>query len=438
MITVSIDGKKATVPEGATVLDAARSVGVDVPTLCFHPEIRPYGACRLCTVEVAHQGRTRLQASCALSVEAGMEVATASERVVHGRRMIAELLMARVPDAPRIRDLAARLGARTGRLRPKNEKCVLCGLCVGVCSEVLGAHAIAFAGRGITRRVTTPFDGPAPACLACGACSYVCPTGAIDMERRTLERVKAEGSQRWCRYMRMRMVPYAVCPNAFECRRCEVDQRMEDTFGTHPAFVARPARRTDPVDVHGCAIKPERYYHAGHVWIEKIDGHARLGIDDFARRLVGEVLDVALPRSRGAAVRVGDILWQLELEGRKFTRMVAPLSGTIVSVNEDVLSDPTLLDKDPYDRGWICSVRPSAFESETAALRFRESAIPYFRVLQPDPVDEWVSGEVDRLHQTLAGRAGDVLTDGGLPRVGLPAVLTDAEWRAVTRAFFGM
>ncbi|MDI7269727.1 MAG: 2Fe-2S iron-sulfur cluster-binding protein, partial [Myxococcota bacterium] len=82
MITLSVDGKKANVRERATVLEAARSLGIDVPTLCFHPELHPYGACRLCTVEVAHQGRTRLQASCSLPAEAGMDVRTASERVL--------------------------------------------------------------------------------------------------------------------------------------------------------------------------------------------------------------------------------------------------------------------------------------------------------------------------------------------------------------------
>ncbi|MBI5479295.1 MAG: (2Fe-2S)-binding protein [Deltaproteobacteria bacterium] len=437
MPTLSIDGKRTTVPDGATVLEAARSAGREIPTLCYHPELRPYGACRLCTVEVTQEGRTRLQASCAMPAEEGMAVATASERVLAGRRVIVELLLSRSPDAPRLRELAARVGARHGRVRPKNEKCILCGLCVGVCAEILGARAIGFAGRGVTRRVTTPFDGPGQECLACGACASVCPTGAIAMERRTLERIKAEGSPRYCRYMRMRMVPYAICSNAFECYRCEVDQRMVDSFGTHPAFVARPARRLEPIEVHGYLVMPERHYHPAHVWVERIDGHVRLGVDDFAQRLLGGVVEVRPLKERGADVQAGEILWELLLAKGRTARLRAPLAGQLVRINDGVLRDPTLLGKAPFSRGWMCLVRPAQADAELAALRYRAAAVPYFRVLDADPVGDWLGEEVEKLQRLLAGRTGEVLTDGGVPRRNLPEVLSEDDWRQVTKTFFG-
>lgn len=177
MISLSIDGIKTTVKEGTTVLEAARSAGAEIPTLCYHPELKVNAACRLCTVEVTQGGRNRLTASCALPAEEGMEVQTASERVMAGRRIIIELLVARCPDVPALKEHAAKLGAKAGRMQSKNEDCILCGLCVGVCSQMLGQRVIGFSGRGVTRKVTTSFGGVTQECLACGACSYVSHRG---------------------------------------------------------------------------------------------------------------------------------------------------------------------------------------------------------------------------------------------------------------------
>jgi bidirectional [NiFe] hydrogenase diaphorase subunit len=422
MISLSIDGKKATVEEGTSVLEAARSVGSEIPTLCYHPELAVNAACRLCTVEVTHKGRTRLTASCALPAEEGMEVKTASERVLAGRRVIIELLVARVPNAPLLREIAAKLGARTDRMEPKNEDCILCGLCVGVCSQMMGVRAIAFSGRGIARQVTTPFGGEALDCLACGACAYVCPTGAMDMERKTLDRDKAKGTPRYCRYMRLGMVPYALCPSAYECFHCEVDQRVEETLGTHPAFVARPAKETAPVEASGFSVMPERYYTAGHAWVEKVGGFLRMGVDDFGQRLVGPVEDVELLKQQGEDVAADEPLWRLKA-GNKNVTMRSPVSGKVVLVNEDVSLDPALLRKAPYTRGWICMVRPAALEADLAALRFKDPARPFYLRQEPDPVVEWVNEEAQKLRGMLG------------PEV--PKDISEADWRKVTQTFFG-
>ena len=437
MISLSIDGKKANVKEGATVLEAARSVGVDIPTLCYNSELRPYGACRLCTVEVGKGDRTRLLASCALPAEDGMEVKTDSERVLRGRRMVIELLLARAPEAPVLRELAARFGAKDGRLAPKNEKCILCGQCVAVCAEVVGAAAIGFAGRGVTRKVTTPFDAPSLTCIACGACTYVCPTGAIDMERTTIERIKAANLPRFCRYSRMGMIPEALCPNGYECYRCDVDQRMEEVCGIHPIFIASPVRRARMAVVRGYNLQPGRYYHPQHLWVESLATNVRIGIDDFARQLVGPVLEVKPVVESGTQVRAGETLVQLLLSNQRTANIAAPVSGNVVSFNEDLALDPMLLCKAPYTRGWICEISPSGGMSELAALPFLHTSIQYFQLVREEPVTTWMAAEVEKLRNLLAGCLPDALTEENGLDVNLSEVLSEEDWQTVTRTFLG-
>jgi len=423
VISLSIDGKKATVEEGTTVLEAARSVGVHIPTLCYHPDLKPNSACRLCTVEVSQGERTRLTASCALPAEEGMEVKTASERVLVGRRILMELLVARCSDVGSIRELAASLGAKTDRLEKKTDDCILCGLCVGVCSQVVGARVIAFSGRGVTRKVTKPFGQKSDDCLACGACVYLCPTGAMQMEKETLDRDKAEGALRKCRYMRMGLIPYAICPASYDCATCEVDQRMEDTLDTHPAFVAHPARDTEPVETSGYSVMPDVYYDPGHVWVKRVGGHLRLGLDDFTQSVLGPIDELQLLKDEGAEIKAGESIWRAMLMSGKSVTMTSPVSGVIVSINEDIALDPTLLHKAPYTRGWICLIRPSNVEDELATLRFKDPAVPFFRRDVPDPVIVWVDEEAKRLAGIVKDQGAEDLSKG--------------DWKVMTQTFFG-
>ena len=182
MIEVIIDGQSMQVEEGTTILEAAGKLGIAIPTLCHHRALEPYGACRLCTVEITQGGRTRLVTSCNYPIRQEIQVQTASPRVLAGRKMLAELLLARCANAPEIRDFAASLGVTKTRFRPQDELCYLCGLCVRVCSELIGQSAISFVGRGGDREVGPPFLRFSDDCIACGACAFVCPTGAIKLE----------------------------------------------------------------------------------------------------------------------------------------------------------------------------------------------------------------------------------------------------------------
>ena len=245
MISLEIDGRPAQAEPGTTVLEAAQRLGIRIPTLCHVEGLQPYGACRLCTVEIADAGRTTLQASCCYPAREGLVVRTDAPAVLDGRKLLFELLLARCPEVPAIRKLAADWGVHDTPFAPKGEDCMLCGLCVRACAELMGAEAIAFSGRGISRKVGVPFDFPTEACLACGACTYVCPTGRIQMEGETVERFRRRvGTERKCRYMLMGLVSSKLCPNHYECRRCTYDQAMEYRFGTHPAFAIAAAKHS--------------------------------------------------------------------------------------------------------------------------------------------------------------------------------------------------
>jgi heterodisulfide reductase subunit A len=230
MIKLVINGKEISAEKGRTILEVAREAGVHIPTLCNHESLPPYAACRFCIVEVTYKGVTRYRASCIFPVEEGMEVKTHSERVLKIRRVLAELMLARCPESDVIRDLAYDIGVGRCRFdRPRGEKapcracgvcrvreemriaapneipstfvgkggCVLCGMCVRLCDDVMKIGALTLEGRGMRRRVTTPFRQPSEFCISCGACSSICPTGAIEL-------------------LRIRPQPPAAIPSEFE------------------------------------------------------------------------------------------------------------------------------------------------------------------------------------------------------------------------------
>lgn len=188
-ITLQIDGREARARKGMTVLEAARRAGIEIPTLCYHDKLKPYGVCRICSVEVERKGKTRIVASCGFPVEEGLIVRTRSPRIDRIRRVIIELIapttMVEGELAGEIKKIAEEYGAdihRFGsRFSGQPTRCILCGQCVRYCDEVAGEHAIGFMGRGIDRRAVF-FPEKARACLTCQACLKLCPTGKIPSE----------------------------------------------------------------------------------------------------------------------------------------------------------------------------------------------------------------------------------------------------------------
>jgi predicted molibdopterin-dependent oxidoreductase YjgC len=204
LVSLTIDGRTVTVPEGTTILSACGSIGLAIPTLCFLETLKPVNVCRLCVVEV--EGARVLAPACSRAVEAGMIVHTRSPRVVLARRLVLELLASSVDlsTAPGMSVLLDEYGCRPERFGPgaatvaqpvkiDNDlyirdytKCVLCYKCVEACGpDHQNTFAIAVAGRGFHAGIATEFDVALPdsACVYCGNCIAVCPTGALMTSR---------------------------------------------------------------------------------------------------------------------------------------------------------------------------------------------------------------------------------------------------------------
>lgn len=175
MISLKVNGLPVSVEQGTTLLEAAQFLGIPVPTLCHVEGLSPYGACRLCVVEIGDGAKARLVSSCTYLAEEGLRVRTSSARVVSARKMILELMLASCPQSKVIQDLAAAHEVRTQRFRQEHETCILCGLCVRMCREQMMAGAIGFRGRGEHRSLGTPFDVRSEVCRLCGGCMFICP-----------------------------------------------------------------------------------------------------------------------------------------------------------------------------------------------------------------------------------------------------------------------
>jgi NADH dehydrogenase/NADH:ubiquinone oxidoreductase subunit G len=205
-ITLTIDGQTITVPPGTTILKAAQSLGLSIPTICYHEATTPNALCRTCAVEV--EGSRLLVASCVTQVSPGMIVHTRSQRVERARRTILEMLDSAVDlsDSPPIQQMLEECQAKAGRFPGAERrqppvlddnpmyvrdyaKCVLCWRCVQVCAEdAQYTFAINFSGRGFETRIGTFFELglPATTCVFCGQCVGVCPTGALKPRREWL------------------------------------------------------------------------------------------------------------------------------------------------------------------------------------------------------------------------------------------------------------
>jgi len=186
LVRFLIDGREAAFEEGTTVLEAARTLGIGIPTLCFNEAVSVYGACRLCVVEVTSHGRTRLTASCTYPVAEGLEVRTDTDEIRRARRLVVEMLLAKSPGAQPLLAVARALGVETpGRwalAADDQNDCILCGLCARVCREIVGAAAIDFAERGTRSAVVPFFHRHSEACIGCATCVAVCPTNYLKVE----------------------------------------------------------------------------------------------------------------------------------------------------------------------------------------------------------------------------------------------------------------
>ena len=182
MINLTIDGKIIKADKDSTILKVAKENGIKIPTLCHHEGLSPLANCRLCVVEATEKGRTKVVTSCNYKISEGMSVATRTDNIIAIRKMIVELIAGRSPNVKIVRELADEMGIKSTRFILENEKCILCGLCVHVCSEYIGANAITFTSHGTEKYVSAPLDSSAKDCIGCGACVEICPAQCITMK----------------------------------------------------------------------------------------------------------------------------------------------------------------------------------------------------------------------------------------------------------------
>ncbi|UCF43397.1 MAG: (2Fe-2S)-binding protein [Planctomycetota bacterium] len=254
MPTVIIDGQKVEVERDATVLDAAKKAGVWIPTLCYHPAVSISGSCRVCMVELDRGDWRQLITACNYPVRRDIVVYISSDRAERARRGVMELLLARSPESPELKELAERMGVKSTpypTVTESQRSCILCGLCIAVCEDIIGKAAIGYAGRGVDRTVASPFRQPSEDCIGCGACAAVCPVGTIkvrvheEQEEVEISPFKSRGKLLVCEQCRAPIVSTQVGEQALgkvemnreefrelmrlcpKCRRSKTAARLE-------------------------------------------------------------------------------------------------------------------------------------------------------------------------------------------------------------------
>lgn len=192
MIQMTINGKPVEAEDGQSVLEVCRQNRIPVPTLCHHEAVEDYGGCRLCMVEVGHpdwSGWTGVMTSCLYPAKDGLIIQTNSPRVREVRKTVLDLLLAQAPKAKPVQAFAKSLGLEKSSypVRDPDNLCILCGLCIRVCTKI-GTSAISTQGRGAGKYIGTPFDLEPDACIGCLSCAHICPTGHIKSEETASSR----------------------------------------------------------------------------------------------------------------------------------------------------------------------------------------------------------------------------------------------------------
>jgi len=238
VIRLTIDGRDIETEPDRTILEVAREHGIDIPTLCYHEALEPFGACRLCVVEVDAGRGGKLVAACAYPCAEGLKVRTDSQAVLQSRRVTVELLMASAAHVPVIRRLAEELGVGEPRFTMEADDCILCGLCVRACKEIVGVAAISVINRGMEKKVSPPFRIASNDCIECGTCVLICPTGAI-----TLDDIRGGAET---------VHPWESAFEAVDCRTCG-HHSLAPQFIDHTTLLAEVDDALSPIEEEALA-----------------------------------------------------------------------------------------------------------------------------------------------------------------------------------------
>lgn len=225
-------------------------------------------------------------------------------------------------------------------------------------------------------------------------------------------------SERKCRYMLTGDFSYKICPNNYECWHCTVDQYIQDTMDANRALQKRRQRAAQQVKtVRGFKIREDFHYLPNHIWV-KVEGELlKIGVDDFAARLMDKIDRVELPSEN--SVKKDDMCWQIGTTGRMVS-MSLPVDGEIIERNNLLQSDPALVRNEPYKRGWLLKIKPSSDLTD---------------ILKGSQIKEWLEAEFEKLHQECEESTGVTITDGGALIENFCERLSDEEWRDLITKF---
>lgn len=251
-MNITIDGKQCEARSGEYILDVARRNGIEIPTLCHSDALPGMGSCRMCIVEVIERGRSRVVTSCIFPITREVEVLTKSEKIIDMRKTIIMLLSLRAPHNEYMKNLRKEYDIQDKEIERfnvnANEECILCGLCVKAC-EAVGSNAISTVNRGISKKVSTPFDEPSKECIGCAACAGICPTGAIKVSdsngHRTIwnkefKLIKCEKcgtyfeTQEQMDYIRQKLGTETNEMLCEKCRRLQLAESLKSVFENIP------------------------------------------------------------------------------------------------------------------------------------------------------------------------------------------------------------
>lgn len=225
-------------------------------------------------------------------------------------------------------------------------------------------------------------------------------------------------TERKCRYMLTGDFTYKICPNNYECWHCAVDQYVQDTIEASPYMQKRKQRMAQQEKkVKGFAIREDYYYLPNHIWIKTEGDLIKIGVDNFAARLIGRIDRVDFADAN--TLQENERCWSLGSQNR-LARMSLPISGEIVERNKSVQSDPTLVQRDPYNRGWLLKVKPARDVGD---------------IMKGTQAIEWLEKEFEKLHEEFEESIGVTIADGGELVEDVHERLTDEEWIHLVEQF---
>ena len=227
--------------------------------------------------------------------------------------------------------------------------------------------------------------------------------------------MKLPASQRKCRYMITGEVGRKICPNAYECGNCSFDQMMQERLQAE----VLPVRASH--ETGGFEMADDFYYHEGHTWAKvEYGGRVRVGLDDFAQKIVGRPSRLELPNI-GRHVKQGEAVFQIRRNG-DMAKVLSPIDGIVEHINDQLLKSPSLVNESPYEKGWILIIEPTKLRKNLKGLYYGEEA------------DEYLKEEKERL-LALANEDLKLAADGGTPEEEIFKEIKGKAWSAFVKAF---